>query len=174
MPATDNHSTPLVGILMGSDTDLPVMTQAAKLLKQFDVPCEIEITSAHRSPQRTAEYARQAASRGLKVLIVGAGAAAALAGVIAAETILPVVGVPMATSPLSGFDALLSTAMMPAGVPVATMAVGDAGARNAAILAVSILALERADLRNRLLAYKQDLERSVREKSERVKAEFKF
>ncbi len=170
----DSVSAPLVGILMGSDTDLPVMSQAAKLLKQFEVPCEIEITSAHRSPQRTAEYARNAASRGLRVLIVGAGAAAALAGVIAAETILPVVGVPMATSPLSGFDALLSTAMMPAGVPVATMAVGDAGARNAAILAISILALQDARLRERLLAYKQELERSVHEKSERVKAEFKF
>lgn len=167
-------TAPRVGILMGSDTDLPVMSQAAKLLKQFEVSCEVEITSAHRSPQRTSEYARNAAGRGLQVLIVGAGAAAALAGVIAAETILPVIGVPMATSPLSGFDALLSTAMMPAGVPVATMAVGEAGARNAAILAIAILALQDGQLRDRLRAYKEELERSVREKSERVKAEFKY
>ncbi len=167
-------SQTLIGILMGSDTDLPVMSQAAKILKQFGVGFEIEITSAHRSPQRTSEYARTAAQRGIKVLIVGAGAAAALAGVVAAETILPVIGVPMATSPLSGFDALLSTAMMPAGVAVATMAVGEAGARNAAILAISILALSDAQLTGKLLAHKQELERSVREKSERVKAEFKI
>ncbi len=167
-------SQTLIGILMGSDTDLPVMSQAAKTLKQFGVGFEIEITSAHRSPQRTSEYARTAAQRGIKVLIVGAGAAAALAGVVAAETILPVIGVPMATSPLSGFDALLSTAMMPAGVAVATMAVGEAGARNAAILAISILALGDAQLTEKLLAHKQELERSVREKSERVKAEFKI
>lgn len=167
-------SQTLVGILMGSDTDLPVMSQAAKILKQFGVGFEIEITSAHRSPHRTSEYARTAEKRGLKALIVGAGAAAALAGVVAAETILPVIGVPMATSPLSGFDALLSTAMMPAGVAVATMAVGEAGARNAAILAISILALGDAQLTEKLVAHKQDLERSVREKSERVKAEFKI
>jgi 5-(carboxyamino)imidazole ribonucleotide mutase len=164
---------PLVAILMGSDSDLPVMTHAARVLKQFNIPFEIEITSAHRSPHRTSEYARSAAQRGLKVLIIGAGAAAALAGVMAAETTLPVIGVPMATSPLSGFDALLSTAMMPAGVPVATMAVGEAGARNAAVLAVQILALSDSALSTRLIEYKQELERSVREKSEKVKTEFK-
>lgn len=166
------QAKPLVGILMGSDTDLAVMSHAAKVLKDFGVPFEIDITSAHRSPQRTSEYARSAALRGIKVIIVGAGAAAALAGAVASETTLPVIGVPMATSPLSGFDALLSTAMMPAGVPVATMAVGDAGARNAAVLAMQIIALSDSALSTRLLEYKQELERSVREKSEKVKAQW--
>src|SRR5881628_3240075 len=118
--ATD--ANPQVGIIMGSDTDLPIMQEAARTLKQFCIPFEIEIVSAHRSPARTSEYARTARQRGLKAIIVGAGAAAALAGVVAAETTLPVIGIPIASSPLSGMDSLLSTVQMPGGVPVATMA----------------------------------------------------
>ncbi|MGH9542221.1 MAG: 5-(carboxyamino)imidazole ribonucleotide mutase [Terriglobales bacterium] len=167
-----NHPTPpLIGILMGSDTDWPLMRQAAALLAEFAIPYEIEITSAHRSPRRTAEYAATAADRGLRVIIVGAGAAAALGGAVAAETTLPVIGVPLATSPLSGFDALLSLAMMPAGVPVATMAVGEAGARNAAVLAAQILAGSDAALAARLRAYKEKLARGVEEKNRRLQTE---
>ena len=118
---------PLVGIVMGSDTDLPVMTEAAQTLKKFEIPFEIEITSAHRSPVRTSEYARTAVQRGLKAIIVGAGGASHLAGVIASETILPVIGVPMATTTLAGLDALLSTVQMPGGVPVACTAIGKPG-----------------------------------------------
>lgn len=164
---------PTVAILMGSDTDYTVMSNAAKVLKEFGVSYEIDITSAHRSPHRTAEYARTAIERGLKVIIVGAGASAALGGVVAAETTLPVIGVPLATTPLSGIDALLSTSMMPAGVPVATMAVGEAGARNAAVLAVQMLALADGSLRKKLMEYKQRLERGVVEKSQKLKAEHK-
>ncbi|HVA62761.1 MAG TPA: 5-(carboxyamino)imidazole ribonucleotide mutase [Terriglobales bacterium] len=164
------NARPLVAILMGSDTDLPVMQLAADQLRKFGIPYEMEIVSAHRSPQRTAAFARAAAGRGLRVLIAGAGAAAALAGALAAETTLPVVGVPLATSPLSGFDALLATAMLPAGVPVATVAVGDAGATNAAVLAAQILALADPALAQRLLEYKRELERKVVEKSERLKS----
>lgn len=157
---------------MGSDTDLPIMAAAATLLREFQIPFEIEITSAHRSPRRTAEYAASAVERGLKAIIVGAGAAAALGGAVAAETTLPVIGVPLATSPLSGFDALLSLAMMPAGVPVATMAVGEAGARNAAVLAAQILAIADAALARRLVEYKRKLERSVAEKNRKARAQF--
>lgn len=160
---------PLVAILMGSDTDLSVMRLAAAQLENFGIAYEMEIVSAHRSPQRTAEYARAAAGRGLRVLIAGAGASAALAGALAAETTLPVIGVPLATSPLSGFDALLSTAMLPAGVPVATVAVGEAGATNAAVLAAQILALGDAALAKRLVEFKRELERKVIEKSEKIK-----
>lgn len=161
-------STPRVGILMGSDTDLKVMERAAAQLAQFGIAYEIDIVSAHRSPQRCAEYARTARARGLRVIIAGAGAAAALGGALAAETTLPVIGVPLATSPLSGFDALLSMAMLPAGVPVATMAVGEGGATNAAVLAAQILALSDEKLAQRLVEYKQDLERKVLEKSARL------
>src|SRR3990172_7568404 len=163
---------PLVGIVMGSDTDLPVMTEAAQTLKKFGVPFELEITSAHRSPARTSEYARTAVERGLKVIIVGAGGAAHLAGVIAAETTLPVIGVPMATTTLAGLDALLSTVQMPAGVPVACTAIGQPGAINAAIFAAEIIATSDAALAEKLRDYKEQLARSVAEKSERVKREF--
>jgi phosphoribosylaminoimidazole carboxylase PurE protein len=161
---------PLVAILMGSDTDLPTMQLTANQLAKFGIPYEIEIISAHRSPGRTAAYARDAKGRGLKVIIAGAGHAAALAGALAAETTLPVIGVPLATSPLSGFDALLSTAMLPAGVPVATMAVGEGGATNAAVLAAQILALSDAALAEKLVAYKRELEQKVLEKSAKLKA----
>lgn len=163
---------PLVGIVMGSDTDLPVMTDTARTLKEFGIPFEIEITSAHRSPARTAEYARTAAERGLKAIVVGAGGASHLAGIIAAETILPVIGVPIASTPLAGMDALLSTVQMPGGVPVAVMAIGKAGAVNAAIYAAEIIAIADRDLAERLYKHKERLARSVAEKSEKVKREF--
>jgi phosphoribosylaminoimidazole carboxylase PurE protein len=157
--------TVLVGILMGSDSDLPVMQEALELLTNFGVPAEITVASAHRSPKRVSEYARTAKGRGLRVLIAGAGGAAHLAGVLAAETSLPVIGVPIASSPLTGWDALLSTVQMPAGVPVATMAVGKAGARNAAILAVQILAVADNKLQERLEHYKEELAQKVAEKA---------
>ena len=163
---------PLVGIVMGSDTDLPTMTETARMLKRFGVPFEIEITSAHRSPVRTSEYARTAIERGLKVIIVGAGGASLLAGVIAAETTLPVIGVPMATTTLAGLDALLSTVQMPAGGPVACTAIGKPGAVNAAIYAFEIIATSDAELAQKLGSYKEELARSVAEKSEKVKREF--
>lgn len=165
---------PLVGIVMGSDTDLPVMTETARTLKKFGVPFEVEITSAHRSPARTSEYARSAIQRGLKVIIVGAGGASHLAGVIAAETTLPVIGVPMATTTLAGLDALLSTVQMPGGVPVACTAIGKPGATNAAIFAVEIIATADAELAKRLIDHKEQLARSVAEKSEKVKREFEM
>ena len=161
---------PLVGILMGSDSDLPVMSEAASTLKKLGIPFEIEISSAHRSPARTSEYARTAIERGLKVIIIGAGGAAHLGGVIAAETTLPVIGVPMTTG-LGGLDSLLSIVQMPAGVPVACTAIGKAGAVNAAILAVQILATSDADLARRLAEHKKQLAQSVIAKSEKVRRE---
>ncbi len=163
---------PLVGIVMGSDTDLPVMTETAQTLKEFGVPFEVEVTSAHRSPARTSEYARTAIERGLKVLIVGAGGAAHLAGVIAAETTLPVIGVPMATTTLAGLDALLATVQMPGGVPVACTAIGKPGAINAAIFAAEIIATSDLELASKLREHKEQLARSVAEKSEKVKRQF--
>jgi phosphoribosylaminoimidazole carboxylase PurE protein len=156
---------PMVGIIMGSDSDLPVMQETFELLTNFGIPSEITVASAHRSPQRVSEYARSARLRGLKVLIAGAGGAAHLAGVLAAETSLPVIGVPIASSPLTGWDALLSTVQMPAGVPVATMAVGKAGARNAAILAAQILAVSDNKLQKQLEYYKEELAEKVAEKA---------
>ena len=149
-----NSRKPLVGIVMGSDTDLPVMSETAKMLEKFEVPYEIEVTSAHRSPARTHEYASTAVSRGLKVVIVAAGGAAHLAGVIAAKTILPVIGVPMPTTPLNGIDSLLSIVQMPKGVSVATMAIGKAGAANAGLLAAQIIALGDAQLGERLVKWR--------------------
>jgi 5-(carboxyamino)imidazole ribonucleotide mutase len=162
----------LVGIIMGSDTDLPLMKESAATLKKFGVPYEIDITSAHRSPVRTSEYARTAVERGLKAIIVGAGGAAHLAGVVAAETTLPVIGVPMPTTSLQGLDSLLATVQMPGGVPVACVAIGKSGAVNAAVLAVQIIATGDAALAAKLVEYKKDLARRVLEKSEKVKAEF--
>lgn len=165
---------PLVGIVMGSDTDLPVMTETAQTLKKFGVPYEIEITSAHRSPARTTEYARTAIERGLKVIIVGAGGASHLAGVIAAETTLPVIGVPMATTTLAGLDALLSTVQMPSGVPVACTAIGKPGAVNAALFAMAIIATSDPELVKKLVEHKEQLARSVAEKAEKIKREFQY
>src|SRR5262245_29946114 len=159
---------PVVGIIMRSDSDVSVMQEAAKVLKQFEIPYEIGVYSAHRSPHRTAEYVRSARDRGLKVIIAGAGSSAHLAGVTAAETTLPVIGVPIDSSPLSGLDALLSTVQRPPGVPVATMGVGKSGAANAGIFAVLILALGDAGLASKLTDYKAQLEKNVAEKSRKV------
>src|SRR5437868_13442355 len=159
---------PIVGIIMGSDSDLPTMQEAVKVFKQFEVPYEIGVYSAHRSPHRTADYVRSARERGLKIIIAGAGSSAHLAGVTAAETTIPVIGVPIDSSPLSGFDALFSTVQMPPGVPVATMGVGKSGATNAAIFAVQVLALSDAQLIGKLAEYKTNLEQAVAEKSRKV------
>ena len=159
----------LVGILMGSDTDLPVMSEAAKTLEKFGIPYEMEVVSAHRTPARANEYATSAVSRGLKVLIAAAGAAAHLAGVIAANTTLPVIGVPMGTSSLNGLDALLSTVQMPGGIPVATMAIDKAGAVNAAVFTAEILGLSDPEIARRLVAHKEELVRGVAEKNARLK-----
>ena len=139
--AAKSNFNPLVGILMGSKSDLEVMSRASSRLKEFGIAHEVVVTSAHRSPEQTAEYVRTARDRGLKVLIVGAGRAAHLAGAAAAHTNLPILGVPLESGALRGMDALLSTVQMPAGVPVGTLAIGGAGAENAAILAAQILAL---------------------------------
>lgn len=163
---------PVVGIIMGSDSDLNIMGEAARQLKEFGVPFEIDICSAHRSPARASEYARTAADRGLKCIIAGAGGAAHLAGVTAAETVLPVIGVPVDSSPLSGFDSLLATVQMPGGVPVGTMGVGKSGAVNAAIFAAQILATSDAALADRLAAHKRALADKIRTKSAQVKATF--
>ena len=163
---------PLVAIVMGSDSDLPIMTETAKTLAMLEVPYEIEITSAHRSPKRTAEYASTAAARGLRVVVAGAGGAFHLAGVIAAQTTLPVIAVPIESSPLAGWDALLAAVQMPGGVPVGVMAVGRAGAVNAAIFAAQILATGDEPLSLRLIAFKEKLAEDVIEKSARMKKEF--
>lgn len=172
METEKNQRPPLVGIVMGSDTDLPVMGEAARMLEKFEIPYEIEVISAHRSPVRMHEYANTAISRGLKTIIVGAGGAAHLAGVVAALTTLPVIAVPMATTVLSGIDALLSSVQMPAGVPVAAMAIDKPGAINAAIYAAEIIATFDPEVSRRLAAYKDELARSVAEKSARVKQQF--
>jgi len=155
---------PLVLIIMGSDSDLPVMEEGAKVLAEFGVPYEMRISSAHRSPKRTAALAAEAAGRGIRVIIAGAGMAAHLAGVIAAETSLPVIGVPMEGSALNGLDALLATVQMPGGIPVATMAIGKAGARNAGIFAVQILALNDHRLMDELGSFREKLAGEVEEK----------
>ncbi len=139
-----------VGIVMGSESDRPIMEEAAKVLAEFGIEAEIVVRSAHRTPEAAASWAREASSRGLRVLIAGAGGAAHLAGAIAAHSGLPVLGVPLASSPLGGFDALLSTVQMPPGVPVGTLGVGSWGARNAAHLAVRILALSDSGVARRL------------------------
>ena len=160
---------PLVSIVMGSDSDLPTKEEAVKILEAFEVEYELTISSAHRAPERTRRYAQEATKRGVKVIIAGAGGAAHLAGMIAAETTLPVVGVPIDSSSLKGLDALLSTVQMPGGVPVATMAIGRAGARNGAILAVQILALSDPVLFEKLERYKASLAKEVEEMAARVK-----
>jgi len=148
-------------ILMGSDSDAPIMQAAVDQLKAFDVPCEMTVASAHRSPARVTRLVDEAPGRGVKVFIVGAGAAAHLAGVVAAHTTLPVIGVPIDSSALSGLDALLSTVQMPPGVPVATVSIGKPGATNAAVLAAQILAVGDAGLARRLDRYKVELAEKV-------------
>jgi 5-(carboxyamino)imidazole ribonucleotide mutase len=157
-----------VGIVLGSDSDLEVMVEAVQALDALEVGCEVVVTSAHRTPKRTEEYATTAASRGLGVLIGAAGGAAALPGVLAACSALPVIGVPIAATPLNGIDALLSIVQMPPGVPVATVAIGKWGARNAGILAAQILATGDAALRDRLAAYRKRLSDEVEDRARRV------
>jgi 5-(carboxyamino)imidazole ribonucleotide mutase len=164
-----DHKAPLVAILMGSDTDLPVMEEAGRVLDKFGIAYEMEVVSAHRSPERAHEYAATAAGRGLKAIIVGAGGAAHLAGVVAALTTLPVIAVPMATTVLNGIDSLLSIVQMPAGVPVATMAIDKPGAVNAAVLAAEILATSLPEIHELLVTHKEELARSVAEKNARLK-----
>ena len=154
----------VIGIVMGSDSDLPAMQAAVKELERFGVPFELRICSAHRSLRATIDYVRKAERRGIKVIIAGAGAAAHLAGVIAGQTTLPVIGVPLASSTLKGLDSLLSVAQMPGGVPVATMAIGESGARNAGIMAVQILAVSDEALRRKLISYKEALASEVEAK----------
>ena len=163
--------TAKVGILMGSDSDLEVMREAEKRLDEFGVLYETQILSAHRSPAKTAGYASSALDRGIEVIIVGAGAAAHLAGAVAANTTLPVIGVPIDSSSLKGLDALLSTVQMPAGVPVATMAIGKAGAANAGIFAVEILARKDTRLAVQLARFKEDLASGVDEKTQKLRRE---
>lgn len=160
---------PLVGILMGSDSDLPVMEEAARALKEFGIPFEMTISSAHRTPKRTANYAARAEGRGIKVIIAGAGSAAHLAGFLAAETTLPVIGVPIDSSSLNGLDSLLSTVQMPGGVPVAAMAVGKAGAKNAGIFAAEVLSISDPRLKAALKAYRKRLAKQVEEKARKLK-----
>ncbi len=165
MAKQSKKSKPMVGILMGSDSDYSVMQETCKILEQFDVPHEILVSSAHRSPARTQSYVKDCRKRGIRVLVAGAGAAAHLAGVMAAESILPVIGVPIDSSALKGLDSLLATVQMPGGIPVATMAIGKAGAKNAGLLAVQILALSSKDLTTKLQRFKKDQAKQVEKKS---------
>jgi 5-(carboxyamino)imidazole ribonucleotide mutase len=163
-------SKPLVSIVMGSDSDLEIMREAAKVLEEFGIAYEMDVTSAHRSPDRTADYARKAAGRGVRVIIAGAGGAAHLAGVIAAHTTLPVIGVPIPSTPLQGMDSLLATVQMPAGIPVATVAIGRPGATNAGILAAQIIGVADASIAKKLQAHKEKMARGVEEKSKKLRA----
>ena len=160
----DRENSPAIGIIMGSDSDLSVMEGALEALDSFGVLYEVKVLSAHRSPHETSTYAREAAARGIKVLIAGAGWAAHLAGVLAAETVLPVLGVPIDSSPLNGMDALLATVQMPPGVPVGTMAIGRGGAYNAAVFAVQILALQDLLLQEKLRARKAKMAEDILKK----------
>ena len=164
MRARDGQA--LVGIIMGSDSDWETMEPAAKRLRAFEIPCDVQVMSAHRSPAVVAEYASSARKRGLAVIIAGAGGAAHLAGVVAAHTTLPVIGVPVASSSLNGLDALLATAQMPSGIPVATVAIG--GAENAAILAAQILGVRDAAIQQRLEKFKAELAEGVKQKNLRL------
>ncbi len=157
-----------VAIVMGSDSDWPTVRPAAETLKQFGVGCEVRVISAHRTPVVAAEYAAGAEARGIKVILSAAGGAAHLGGVLAAHTILPVIGIPIKGGALNGMDSLLATLQMPAGIPVATVTLGSAGPVNAAVLAVQMLALSRSGLRKRLVAYKEALQEKVHKGNERV------
>ena len=166
--ATISDDSPQVGIVMGSDSDLPVMQASADALKSFGIPYEMTVASAHRSPARAADYAATAQSRGLKAIIAGAGHAAHLAGVLAAHTTLPVIGVPIDSSCLKGWDALLATVQMPPGIPVATMAIGKPGARNAGILAAQMIALANPQVAKQLTDFKTKMADQVAEKARKI------
>ncbi len=161
-----NDQQPLVGVIMGSTSDSDVMQSCTDQLKELEIPHEVRVLSAHRTPEQTQKYAVSAAERGLEVVIAGAGWAAHLAGVIAAHTTLPVIGIPIDSSPLQGMDALLATVQMPPGIPVATVAIGKGGAKNAAVLAAQILALKYPPIAERFKAYRLNLTRKALEKAE--------
>lgn len=163
-------ANPKVLLIMGSDSDLPVMQEAADILCKFGIAYEMRISSAHRSPARTMALASEASNNGIKIIIAGAGMAAHLAGVAAAKTILPVIGVPMPGGALNGVDALYSTVQMPAGIPVATMAIGKAGAKNAGLFAIQILALNDALLAGALQEYRTEMDRDVEQKDAALQA----
>jgi 5-(carboxyamino)imidazole ribonucleotide mutase len=156
------ETPPLVGVIMGSKSDWDTMQHAADVLGQFGVPFEARVVSAHRTPELMREYALEAAARGLEVIIAGAGGAAHLPGMVAAQTVVPVIGVPVQSRTLNGLDSLLSIVQMPGGVPVATMAIGTAGAKNAGLFAVAMLAVRRPDLRAKLHAFRDEQDRMVR------------
>jgi phosphoribosylamine---glycine ligase len=156
-------------ILMGSDSDAPVMQAAVDVLREFEIPCEMTVASAHRSPERVMRLVAEAPARGVRLFIVGAGAAAHLGGVVAAHTTMPVIGVPIDSSALKGWDALLSTVQMPPGVPVATVSIGKPGATNAGVLAAQILAVGDPALAVRLTAYKKKLAEKVEQAAEKLR-----
>ncbi len=158
----------LIGIIMGSDSDLPVMQETTRILDKFDIGFEVNIVSAHRTPQKAHQYATTAQERGLEVIIAGAGKAAHLAGVMASLTPLPIIGVPMQTSLAGGVDSLLSVVQMPSGVPVATVATGKTGAKNAGILAAQILGVKFPEIRKKIISYKKELAAAIEEKSKKL------
>ena len=159
---------PRVLIIMGSDTDLPVMEEAAKVLRRFVIPCIMTVASAHRTPERTLKLIKNAEKSGIQVIIAGAGMAAHLPGVVASHTIIPVIGVPLDASPLGGMDALLSMVQMPPGIPVATVAVGKAGAKNAGLLAAQIMAGNDPELARKILDYRREMTTEVEEKAAKI------
>ena len=160
---------PLVSVMMGSTSDLPVMNKTREILDYFKIPHEVKVLSAHRTPNETMKYTKSAKKRGIKVIIAGAGGAAHLPGVIASHTILPVIGVPVYTKVLKGIDSFLSILQMPSGIPVGSMSIGDAGAKNAGIFAVEILALSKSTLSKKLVQYKKDLAKKVIKSQKLVK-----
>lgn len=168
---TKKIDTAEVAVLMGSDSDWPIVEETVVTLKAFGISTEAQVISAHRTPEKASAFASRAAGRGIKVIICAAGGAAHLAGVIAAHTILPVIGIPIKGGAVDGLDALLSTVQMPAGIPVATVALGRAGAVNAALLAVQILALNRPDLRARLIRHKTALKKKVDEGNRKIQSQ---
>lgn len=159
---------PVVAVIMGSDSDLPVMNETARIFDENGIPYELKILSAHRSPDDVAKFTKSARARGFKVIVAGAGGAAHLAGVIASHTTLPVIGVPMETKELKGVDSLFSTVQMPSGVPVATVSIGSSGAKNAAILAMQILSLQDKRLEKRLAEFKEKLVAGIRKKNKNI------
>jgi len=163
-------TNPRVAILMGSDSDYDVMEEAVKVLKDFNVPFEVQVSSAHRTPARTVAYTEAARERGIQAIIVGAGAAAHLGGVVAAHTTLPVIGVPIDATSLHGADALYSTVMMPGGIPVASMAIGKAGAKNAALFALAMFSTTDQVIADALAKYREDMVAKVAAKSEALQA----
>ena len=164
---------PLIGIVMGSDSDFEIMKGATEILDEFKINYEVTVTSAHRTPAKTHEYSKTASDRGIEVIIAGAGWAAHLAGVIASETTLPIIGVPIESSPLNGLDALLSTVQMPGGIPVATMSIGKGGAKNAGIFAAQILSVKYPEIKERLIKYREDMVKAVEDKNSKLNLKLK-